>query len=429
MAHLHVHTIPDGTETSAAIIDPDNEDLHWHTVDGERTSTDAFGAGHTHTIDGETTSPPIDRDSNKGDEMTNQEIKYIGGKVIEVKQIERNGVKVGIVKGYIATWDIDRGSFGFRDRFVPGAFAESILEHQEKGRQIRFKDHHGRTIGGFPAATVREDDIGLFGEGEINLEVQQGREAFSLAKQGVLTDFSVGFTSLADTETTIDGDRVRSISKAILWEGSIVDEPMNPAARITEVKTVVPFQDLPLAPRDRPWDSAAAIARVREFTDSTDEPSAAYRNAFTWFDSANADDFGAYKLPLADVIDGRLMAVPRGILAAAAALQGARGGVDIPDADRPRVIRHIERYYAKMGLDSPFEDDEKQYLVADDVKEWTERDVEKFLRKTGMISKSAAKALAGRFDIKQVDAENKNDLSKLLEEIKGFKSDLVKEHK
>lgn len=422
MAHFHIHTLQDGTETSAPIIDPEDEELHWHTVDGERTSSNGpLGGVHTHTINGETTSPPIDRDSNKGDKMSNQEVKHLGGKVTETKEIERNGVKIGIIKGHIATWDLDRGF----DRFVPGAFKESLIRHLDDKRPIRLKDHHGRTVGGFPIDTVVEDEKGLFGIGEINLEVQQGREVFALAKQGVLSDFSIGFSSLEDTIE----NGVRIISKAEIWEGSVVDEPMNPAARITEVKTVVPFQDLPLAPRDRPWDSTAAIARVREFTDSTDKPSAAYRKAFTWFDSANADDFGAYKLPLADVVDGKLVAVPRGIFAAAAALQGARGGVDIPEADRPRVIRHVERYYAKMGLDSPFSDDDKQYFVADDVKEWTERDVEKFLRKTGMISKSAAKALAGRFDIKQVDAENKNDLSKLLEEIKSFKKDLVKDHK
>ena len=188
MAHLHVHTLPDGTETGPAVIDPDDENLHWHLVDGNQTSTDKFGAGHTHTLDGETTSPPIDRDSNKGSDM-GKETKYIGGNVVEVKQEERNGVQVGIIKGYIATWDLDRGSWGVRDRFVKGAFLESLNRHRIDNRPIRLKDHHGRTVGGFPIETAFEDEKGLFATGEINLEVQQGREAFSLAKQGVLSDF------------------------------------------------------------------------------------------------------------------------------------------------------------------------------------------------------------------------------------------------
>ena len=205
-----------------------------------------------------------------------------------------------------------------------------------------------------------------------------------------------------------------------MWEGSIVDEPMNPQARVTEVKTAVLFQDLPLASRDRPWDSSAAIGRVREFTGSEDGPSSTYRRAFLWYDRANGEDFGAYKLPIADVIDGRLTTVPRGIFAAAAALQGARGGVDIPEADRPAVIRHAERYYSKMGLDSPFSDDEKQYFVADDVKEWTTRDIEKFLRETGVMSKSSAKLLASKFEIKEKQ-DDQQALRDLLDEIKCFK--------
>jgi len=162
-----------------------------------------------------------------------REMKVVGGTVLEVKQEDRNGVKVGIVEGYIATWDIDRGDFfGNRDQFKRGAFVESILEHIQKRRQIRLKDHHGRTIGGFPIEFVKEDERGLFGVGEINLEVQQGREAYSLAKQGVLTDFSIGFT---DVESDMEDD-LRTSTKAIIWEGSIVDEPMNPQANITQVK-------------------------------------------------------------------------------------------------------------------------------------------------------------------------------------------------
>jgi hypothetical protein len=94
---------------------------------------------------------------------------------------------------------------------------------------------HGRTIGGFPIESVKEDARGLFGKGEINLDVQQGREAFALAKQGVMSDFSIGW-GLGEGSTTKDG--VRSIPEAEIWEGSIVDEPMNPHANITAVKAV-----------------------------------------------------------------------------------------------------------------------------------------------------------------------------------------------
>jgi len=161
--------------------------------------------------------------------------KKIGGRVTDTKEQTRGGVKVGIVEGHIATWDVDRGGWsGIKDQFVRGAFLDSIARHKETNRPINLKDMHDRTIGGFPIDTVHEDDKGLFGVGEINLEVQQGREAFALAKQGVYSDFSIGWEKL--DAKTIDG--VRQIFKSEVWEGSLVDEPMNPFANITAVKAI-----------------------------------------------------------------------------------------------------------------------------------------------------------------------------------------------
>ena len=120
---------------------------------------------------------------------------------------------------------------------------------------------------------------------------------------------------------------------------------------------VTAFQDLPLADRDRPWDGDAADKRVRKWADATDEPDARYRDAHVWYDAGNKDEFGAYKLLIADVVDGRLKAVPRGVMAAGNVMQGARGGVDLPRSDVPRVKSHLAKYYAKMGDTPPWDRD------------------------------------------------------------------------
>jgi hypothetical protein len=120
---------------------------------------------------------------------------------------------------------------------------------------------------------------------------------------------------------------------------------------------VTAFQDLPLADRDRPWDGDAADQRVRKWADATDEPDAQYRDAHVWYDAGNKDEFGAYKLLIADVVDGRLKAVPRGVMAAGNVMQGARGGVDLPKSDVPRVKSHLAKYYAKMGDTPPWDRD------------------------------------------------------------------------
>jgi hypothetical protein len=57
----------------------------------------------------------------------------------------------------------------------------------------------------------------------------------------------------------------------------------------------------------------------------------------------------AYKLPFADVIDGRLMAVPHGIFAVAEVLEGARGGVDLPPVVKEDIKPKAAKYYRRLG--------------------------------------------------------------------------------
>ena len=119
---------------------------------------------------------------------------------------------------------------------------------------------------------------------------------------------------------------------------------------------VTAFGDLPLADRDREWDGDAAEKRVRAWAKAQDEPNEKYRDAHVWYDADAKENFTAYKLLIADVIDGRLKAVPRGVFAAAAVMQGSRGGVDVPDKDRDRIKSHLAKYYAKLDETAPWED-------------------------------------------------------------------------
>lgn len=119
---------------------------------------------------------------------------------------------------------------------------------------------------------------------------------------------------------------------------------------------VTAFQDLPLADRDREWDGAAAEKRVRAWAGAEDEPNEKYRDAHVWYDADAKGNFTAYKLLIADVVGGKLVAVPRGVFAAAAVMQGSRGGVDLPAKDVDRVKSHLAKYYAKLDDTPPWED-------------------------------------------------------------------------
>jgi hypothetical protein len=118
--------------------------------------------------------------------------------------------------------------------------------------------------------------------------------------------------------------------------------------------SVTSFKDLPLADRERRWDSDAAERRVRKWAGAGEKPNARYQEAFVWYDKDKKENFSAYKLPIADVIDGKLTAVPRAVFAAAAVVEGARGGVDIPEQDIPRVKSHLAKYYKKLGEKPPW---------------------------------------------------------------------------
>lgn len=117
---------------------------------------------------------------------------------------------------------------------------------------------------------------------------------------------------------------------------------------------------LPLGNPTTEWDAEAADGRMRTWAAVTGDnvtPAAwnKYGQGFFWA-APNAAKFGDFKMPFADVIDGTLTAMPRGILAAAGSLQGARGQKpDIPPADLAGVKAKISAYYRKMKRPAPWD--------------------------------------------------------------------------
>jgi HK97 family phage prohead protease len=114
--------------------------------------------------------------------------------------------------------------------------------------------------------------------------------------------------------------------------------------------------DLPIAPRDTTWDAAAADKRVQDYAGGKDNMDwAKYAKAFFYVDETDKELLGSYKLGFADVIDGSLVAVPKGIFAVAGVLNGARGGADIPESDAMEIKDKVSAYYARLAKE--FNDD------------------------------------------------------------------------
>jgi uracil-DNA glycosylase family 4 len=122
------------------------------------------------------------------------------------------------------------------------------------------------------------------------------------------------------------------------------------------IKGVTSFKDLPIADRELEWDGSEADKNIREWAGGDDKENinwSKYSQGFLWVDDENKESFGGYKFPIANVIDGKLTAIPRGIFAAAAVLNGARlaGGasqINVPSEDIQGMKNHVDRYYAKM---------------------------------------------------------------------------------
>lgn len=137
---------------------------------------------------------------------------------------------VGIFEGYAATYDLDRQY----DVIERGAFAETISKGVDW--PILWQHQRQEPIGVNLAAA--EDSRGLAIKGQLNLEVQRGREAFSLMKQGALKALSIGF-SIGQNDAKFDESGkipVRRISKLQMFEYSPVTFPANERALIQRIK-------------------------------------------------------------------------------------------------------------------------------------------------------------------------------------------------
>lgn len=311
----------------------------------------------------------------------------------EIKELNEESDDFFTFKGFASTF----GNIDLVDDVIePGAFQESIREKEGNGERFPALWQHRMTepIGVY--SQIREDAKGLFVEGKLpKSDTFVSGRVIPQLKIGSVSKLSIGFSVFDDGSVEMVNG-IRHIKKLKLFEVSLVTFPANPEASITEVKGAVPFQDLPLADRDRPWDSSAAKARVRTWAGAEEGLDTAtiqrkYRRCFFWYDEGSPDVFASYKLPFTDIINGRLTAIPRGIFAAAAAMRGARGGVDIPSEDRPAVIRNINRYYDKMDLPSPFR--EESAFRIDDFKSHSERELEEILNTGACFSGKKAKVI------------------------------------
>jgi len=260
------------------------------------------------------------------------------------------------------------------DILWPGAFAKTLAERFHRVRVLWQHDQWMPPIG-VPrwAKEITREELpeeirvahpdalgGLLSKVEY-LDTERGNEVLIGIKAGAINENSIGYDPVTFDFEERDGQQIRNLREIRLWDLSPVNWGMNEGAVTLGFKAVVSYQDLPLADADTSWDRTAAEKRVREWATKDDEIDwSRYRRAHVLYDRNDPEKLKSYKLLIADVIGGRLKAVPRGIFAAAAVLMGARGGVDeFDEGDVEKAKRHLARYYRKMDKTPPWEDEEK----------------------------------------------------------------------
>jgi uncharacterized protein len=131
----------------------------------------------------------------------------------------------GVFAGYASL-------FGKRDQandiVMPGAFAASLKRRGVPSIRMLFQHDPAEPVGTW--AEIRETDKGLYVLGRLDLNVQRGRELFSLLELGGIDGLSIGFkTVLAQADKL---QRARRLIAVDLWEISLVTFPMLDGARV-----------------------------------------------------------------------------------------------------------------------------------------------------------------------------------------------------
>lgn len=158
---------------------------------------------------------------------------------LEVKADENQS---GVIKGFVSVYNTEDLE---NDVIYFGAFSESIKTRKPVGLWCHKSDQpvaKTTLVREVPAGDPSLPDGikswgGLYIEGEFNLDTQVGREAYSNVKNGLFSEFSIGFSM---DDWTVNKRGGRDIKKGTLYEWSIVMAGMNPHTSLTSIKSSDP---------------------------------------------------------------------------------------------------------------------------------------------------------------------------------------------
>lgn len=279
----------------------------------------------------------------------------------ETKQIEGR-----IVTGFAAiTGNVDAGN----DRTWKGAFKKTIQERSGRVRHLWQHDANSP-----PVAVIRDlrevgkadlpDDLkakypdatGALLVAREYLDTPRASEILQGIMAGAINEMSFGYDPVKydfEGDQTKGDPLVRNLRELRLWDTSDVNWGMNEATLAS--KTAVPYRDTGTADEGTAWSKPT----LNDFTDAmwddlSDADKRRIASHYGWCDEMPPTSFGGCKLPHHQASkSGVGSAVWNGVRAAMGALMGARGGVDLPDADRRAIYNHLSKHYAQFDKEPP----------------------------------------------------------------------------
>lgn len=163
------------------------------------------------------------------------DIRHKASHDIIIKASEDPDAPEGRITGY-------GSKFGLVDSYneivQPGAFKKSLQRLTKAKAIIPILWQHDPDvpIGGW--SSYKEDDVGLYLEGDLDLDTQAGREAWSAVKKGYVSGLSIGYYEVKADPWSWDNKDPRKLYELDLRETSVVTFPALKEARLDAVKAM-----------------------------------------------------------------------------------------------------------------------------------------------------------------------------------------------
>ena len=191
-------------------------------------------------------------------------------KLLQAENIElKFDADKGEFEGYASVFG---GIDSYGDTIAPGAYKKTL---KKRDRTVKMRwNHFGPVIGKW--TEMREDEKGLFVRGQLTPGHSVAQDVLASLKHGAIDGLSIGFYPSKYKE---DEEGKRTLQEIELVEISVVEEPADNAARITNVKADIEkaesLKQIEEILRNTGFSAPAAtllVSRVKAMAKSESEP-------------------------------------------------------------------------------------------------------------------------------------------------------------